>query len=125
MSQKAEKITRNQRKAITASLKYPTVEQAAGAIGVNSRTVFRWLDDPGFRLALSQAEGEALDKIGRRLLVMSDQALSAIQDILDDPDKPGNTNLRLAAGLILNQTMRLRELRNIESRLSDLEKAVF
>jgi len=118
-------ITRNQKRAINALLKYPTVEQAAGAIGVNSRTVFRWLDDPGFRLELSRVEGEALDRIGRRLLVMSEQALSAIQDILDDPKKPGNTNKRLAAALILDQTMKLRELRNIESRLSDLEKAVF
>ena len=121
----SEKLTRNQRKAINALLKYPTVEQAAGAIGVNPKTVFRWLDDTTFRLALSQAEGEALDKIGRRLLVMSEQALSAIQDIIDDPKKPGNTNLRLAAALILNQTMRLRELRNIESRLADLERSVF
>jgi len=121
----SEKLTRNQRKAINALLKYPTVEQAAGAIGVNPKTVFRWLDDTTFRLALSQAEGEALDRIGRRLLVMSEQALTAIQDIIDDPKKPGNTNLRLAAALILNQTMRLRELRNIESRLADLERAVF
>ena len=125
MSQKAEKITRNQRKAINALLRYKTIEEAAGAIGVNPKTVFRWLDDTTFRLALSQAEGEALDRIGRRLLAMSEQALSAIQEILDDPKKPGNTNLRLSAALILNQTMRLRELRNIESRLADLERAVF
>ena len=121
----SEKITRNQVRAIKALLQYPTVDQVAGAIGVNPRTVFRWLHNPDFRLALSQAEGEALDRIGRRLLVMSEQALSAIQDILDDPDKPGNTNKRLAAALILDQTMKLRELRNIESRLLDLEKAVF
>ena len=118
-------ITRNQKRAIKALMEYPTIEQVAGAIGVNPRTVFRWLDDPGFRLALSQAEGEALDRIGRRLLVMSDKAIDAIESVIDDPDQAGASNKRLAAGLILDQTMKLRELRNIETRLSDLEKAVF
>ena len=121
----SQKITRNQRKAVAELLRNKTIGEAAEATGVNARTLHRWLDRADFRLALSQAEGAALDRIGRRLLVMSDQALSAIQEILDDPDKTGNTNKRLAAGLILDQCLRLRELRAIETRLLDLEKAVF
>ena len=125
MSETGVKITRNQKKAIAALLEYKTIEEAAEVCGLNPRTLFRWLENADFRLALSQAEGAALDRLARRLLVMSEQALSAIQDILDDPDKPGNTNKRLAAALILNQTMKLRELRSIENRLLELERAVF
>ena len=118
-------ITRNQKRAIKALLEYRTIDQAAEAIGVNERTIYRWLDDATFRLELSRVEGRSLDRLSRRLLILGDRAIDAIEDIIDDPDQPGNTNKRLAAALILDQTMKLRELRNIESRLSDLEKAVF
>ena len=120
----SQKITRNQRKAVAALLKYKTVGEAAEAISVNPRTVHRWLDDPGFRLALSQAEGEALDRITQRLLALADKALLAIEDVLDCPDQPGASNKRLAALAILDQYLKLRELRNVENRLSNLEKAV-
>ncbi len=95
MSQK--KITRNQKRAIKALLQYPTIDQVAEAIGVNSRTIHRWLNEPGFRLALSQAEGEAIDQVARRLLVLGDKAIDAIEDVLDCPDQEGASNKRLAA----------------------------
>ena len=120
----SEKLSRNQVRAINALLQYPTIDQVAEVIGVNPRTVFRWLDDPGFRLELGQAEGEAIDRITRRLLVLADKALLAIEDILDNPDQDGASNKRLAAQAILDQLLKLRELRNIENRLTDLEKAV-
>ena len=121
----SQKITRNQRKAIAALLEYPTIEQAAGAIGVNPRTVFRWLDDTDFRLALGQAEGASLDRITRRLLVLGDQAVNVLEDIMSNPTQKGCSNRRLAATTILDQLLKLRELRNIEGRLSDLEAAIF
>jgi len=118
-------LTRNQTRAIKALMEYPTIDQVAEAIGVNPRTVFRWLDDPGFKVELSQAEGRSLDKIARRLLMLGNKAIDAIEDIIDDPDQPGATNKRLSAQAILDQVVKLRELRNIEARLADLEKAVF
>lgn len=121
----SQKITRNQRKAVAELLRNKTIGEAAEATGVNVRTLHRWLDDADFRLALSQAEGEALDKIGRRLLVMTSDALDALQSILDNPSQPGAGNLRLSAAEILSQTMKLRELKIIETRLLDLERAVF
>jgi hypothetical protein len=121
----SQKITRNQRKAVAALLKYKTIGEAAEAVRINPRTLHRWLDDPGFRLELSQAEGEAIDLITRRLLVMGDKALDSLEDVLDCPDQPGASNRRLAALAILDQLLKLRELRNIEGRLTDLEKEVF
>ena len=121
----SQKITRNQRKAVASLLKYKTIGEAAEAVGINPRTLHRWLGDPGFRLVLSQAEGEAIDLITRRLLVMGDKALDSIEGVLDCPDQPGASNRRLAALAILGQLLKLRELRNIESRLTDLEKEVF
>ena len=105
-------------------MEYPTIDEVAEAIGVNPRTVFRWLDDPKFRSALSCAEGAALDLATRRLLMLGDKAIAGLESVLNDPTQGGAGNKRLAATAILDQLIRLRELRNIEARLTDLEKAV-
>ena len=121
----SEKLTRNQKRAIKALMQYPTVDQVAGVIGVNPRTIHRWLDLPDFRRELASSEGASLDRVTRRLLMLSDKAINSIEDIIDYPDQPGASNKRLAAQAILDQVVKLRELRNVESRLSDLEKAIF
>jgi len=121
----SDKLSRKQLKAITALLEYPTIEAVSEVIGVNPRTVFRWLDDPKFRSALSCAEGAALDLATRRLLQLGDKAIAGLVSVLDDPAQEGASNKRLAAQAILDQLLKLRELRNIENRLTELEKAVF
>ena len=119
------KISRKQTRAIKALLKYPTIDQAAAEVGVNPRTVYRWLGDPGFRSGLSQAEGAALDLATRRLLLLADKAINALESVLDDPSQEGAGNKRLAAQAVLDHLLKLRELRSIEERLVNLELAVY
>jgi hypothetical protein len=113
-----------QRKAISALLELPTVDQAADRAGVKRRTVYRWLDMPHFRAALAVAEGDMIDIAGRRLINMASDALDALQSVLERPSQPGATNKRLAAATILDNLMKLRELRTVESRLAALEAAL-
>jgi hypothetical protein len=115
------KITRKQIKAIPALFKHKTLEGAAGEIGVNERTLRRWLRDPLFRAELSQAEGEIIDGATRRLIALADLALDAIENVIENPAQRGASNKRLAAQAILDQLQKLRELRNLELRISDLE----
>ena len=119
------KTTWKQTRAIKALLKYPTIDQVAEAIGVNPRTVYRWLDDPNFKAGLSQAEGAALDLATRRLLLLSDKAIDALESVLDDPAQEGAGNKRLAAQAVLDHLLKLRELRNVEERIVNLEVAVY
>ena len=121
----SDNLTRNQVKAIKALLEYPTIEKAAAAIGVNPRTIGRWLDDRSFRAELSRAEGEALDRVTRKLLYLGDHAVNALASVLQEPNQRGASNKRLAAQTILTQLLKLRELRNIEERIADLEAAVY
>ena len=121
----SEKLTRNQAKAIKALLEYPTIEKAAAAIGVNPRTIGRWLDDRSFRAELARAEGDALDKTTRRLLFLGDHAVNALASVLQEPTQRGATNKRLAAQTILTQLLKLREMRNVEERLSALELEIY
>ena len=57
--------------------------------------------------------------------MLGDKAINAIESVIDHPDQEGASNKRLAAQAILDQLLKLRELRNIETRISDLEKALF
>ena len=63
-----------------------------------------------------------IDGAGVRLLAGQEKALDTLEGLMDDTDP---TNKRLAAVAWLNYALKWRELRNIEDRLGDLEKAVF
>ena len=94
-------------------------------IGVNPKTINRWMADPLFRATLATAEGELIGQATRRLLALAGQALDALENVLSDPSQRGASNKRLAAGAILDHLMRLRELHGLEARLNVLEAKIY
>lgn len=118
------KVTPKQTQAIKALLECPTIEQAAEVAGVNPRTLYRWLDLPAFRVELTQAESAALDLAGRGLVRLVEGAVDALEDLLKTPNQEGASVKRLTANTILEQAVKLRELRSLEERVATLEKAV-
>jgi AcrR family transcriptional regulator len=123
MSQK--KLTHRQKRAITALLEKPTIGEAASLTGVNPRTIYRWFGSPEFRAGLAAAEGDLIDQATRRLVALGNKAVDALADILANPAQRGASNKRLAAVAVLDNLLKLRELRTIETRLEELEKAVY
>ncbi len=121
----SDKLTPKKTKAISALLEQPTIEAAAELAGVNPRTLYRWMRERAFQVGLREAEGQAIDRTARRLISLLDKALTAIEDIMDHPSQLGAGNKRLAAQAVLDQLTKLRELRNIEGRIADLEAAVY
>lgn len=120
----AENMSGKQAKAINALITTPGVPAAARAAGVSERTLYRWLSSPEFRAALLQAEGEAIDTAARRLLSLSETALDTLANVLEDSTIRADIRLR-AVDLVLTHFQKLRELRNIEERLADLETKVY
>lgn len=120
----AGKLTHKQQATIRALLECKTITQAATQAGVSERSIYRWLRAPVFRAALLEAEGEAIDGATRRLVALQGRALDTYERLL------GLFNLdpglqRLTARDVLDLLVKLRELRNLEKRLSDLERAVY
>lgn len=113
-------LSAKQARAITALLQAKRVEDAAKAAGVGERTLSRWLTDPTFRAALTHAEDAAIDTAVRKLLLLQDAGLGVIASILADRAAAPTVRLR-AAALALDGLLRLRELRDVESRLAALE----
>lgn len=115
-------LSPRQQRAISALLSAKTVSGAAKAAGVGERTVFTWLRDPGFRAALSVAEGELIDQAVRRLMRLQDTAIDTIEQVLGDTEASQAVRLK-AAQMVLETVLRLREQRDTEQRLSALEQA--
>jgi phage terminase small subunit len=114
-------LTNRQRKSIAALLSTSNVVEAAKVSKVGERTLYRWLTLPEFRSAVTEAEGEAIDAAARRLIGLQDSAISTIQEVL----AKASAAIKLrAAQTILDYLLKLRELRSIENRLTELEKAV-
>jgi len=116
-------LSRTQRRAIAALLTNRTIEDASTQSGVSQRSIYRWLQDPAFRVALAGAEGDAIDEAVRSLVVDLAVNHQTMQAIRDDPDNSAGVRLRAAATLDAS-LLRWRELRDIEGRLTKLEAAL-
>jgi len=121
----SQKLTVRQKRAITALMETPTLAEAAALAGVNPRTLHRWLDTQAFRAGLSAAEGAAINNVSRRLVQLGDKAVDALESVLDNPNQKGAGNKRLAAQAILDNLLKLRELRSIEERIANLEAVIY
>lgn len=119
----AEKVTKNlspkQLKTIETLLTNGSVDSAATAAGVSRNSIYKWFKDETFVSELRKAEAEALTSLSRSLVGLGDKATEALRAALDDI-KP-SVRLR-AAEIVLGNLLRLRELVDIESRLTALEK---
>ena len=118
------KLRTKQKRAIKALLEYRTIATAAEAASVSERTIYRWFDVPAFRAALNKAEGQAIDAATRNLLTLSKAAINVFYEIMQDETISPGVRLR-AADRVMDHLVRLRELRDIEQRLVNLEAKVY
>ena len=115
-------ISGKQQRAILALLSTKNVAEAAARAKVGKRTLWRWLGDPMFRASLAGAEADMLDAATRRLLQLQEGAIETVQAIMQDGEANASVRLR-AAQAVLDYLLKLRELRNVEQRLTALEMA--
>jgi hypothetical protein len=124
MATGGRKTSLSQAKAVAALMAVGTVAEAARLANVGERTLFRWLsEDAGFRAELATAEGQAITAAARRLVGLSDAAISTVAAVIDDPDATPANRLR-AAGMALEYCVTWRELSSLEARIGALESTV-
>ena len=120
----SENVTpgRNQRRALAALLASKTIAEAAAACRLSEKTLYRYLENPDFRQALTQAETGLIDETGRRLLTGQDKALEALEGII----KSGkDTDRRLAAVAWLDLLLKWRQAETLEARVAALEASAY
>ena len=109
-----------QRKAIESLILTGSITESAAAAGVHRKTIHEWLKQVGFKAALKSAESDALDNLQRELVSLSSEATATLRDVMGDSDAGIGHRLR-ASEIVLTNLLKLRELVNLDSRLSILE----
>lgn len=120
MNEKVKELTPKQVQGIRSLLTKHSISEAAKDAGVTDRTVYRWLEEPEFKKALTQAEDLAIDAAARGLVGMTEKALTTITEVLDSATVHPATRLR-AAECVLANVLKLYELRNLAARVAALE----
>jgi hypothetical protein len=116
------KFPRKKEEAIAALLTRPSVEEAARTIGVEPKTLRRWMRVPEFQAAYLQARREAVTQALARMQQGSGAAASVIFKLMVDASAPPAVRLR-AAECVFDRAIRGVELEDIEARLAALEQA--
>jgi hypothetical protein len=115
-------VSTKQQKAIAALITERNQSAAAKSAGVGERTLYKWLADNNFRTALRTAESQLVDSAVRRLAVGQGAALDTLETLMT---KAKHESTRASAAVSwLNLFLRFSEARDIEQRLSELEKLV-
>jgi predicted phosphoribosyltransferase len=116
-------LNRNQKNAIDALLRSPSVASAARICGLSERTLWRYLDDEDFSRELRARQEDVLQATATALVGLSQEAIETIQVIMtDDKIHPG-TRLRAATNAL--KLMRdVVELDELAERVAALEEAL-
>jgi len=122
MAVNGSKLTPKQEQAILALLANQGVDNAARAVGIGPRTLYRWMNEPLFDKAYRKARRDAFGQGTARLQQASGASVSSILKIMVDPHTPASTKLR-AAELVLTLGAKAIEIEEIEARVSELERA--
>ncbi len=122
MTGHGSKFGRKQEDAIVALLAHRTVEEAARAVGISTKTLLRWMKEPEFDAAYRAAKRAAFAQSIARLHHLSSAAVSTLGKVMLDAGTPPSTRVR-AADSILNHTNKAIETEEIEARLAELERS--
>src|SRR5262249_52838733 len=97
-----------------------TLRAAAAQAGVNERTARRRMADPKFRDRLRRLQAEAVGQASARLTAVMDKAVGKLEALLDAKNE---AIVLGAVKVTLEQSVRLREINELEQRLAALEQA--
>ena len=111
-----------QQRLIGALLTQRTIGEAARVAGLSERQVGRYLADPEFSQALSEAQGIALSSLLRALVGLGEKAVQALSDALE-PEQDVRSRVR-AADILLGRLVTYREMLSLEERIVALEAAL-
>lgn len=117
------KFPRKKQEAIAALIHFPSVREAAEAVGIGEVTLFRWMQDPEFQTGYRNARRRVVQHAISRLQKVSSEAVDTLREIMTDPDKPATSRVT-AARTILEMAVKAVELEDLEVRIEELEATV-
>ena len=122
MARNVTKLKPKQEEAILALLTNRTVEDAARAVNIAPRTLYRWQQDAVFDAAVRKARRAGYAQSIARLQQASGVAVSVLLKVLADGATPAAVKVR-AVDSVLSHAAKAIEIEDIEARVAALELA--
>jgi hypothetical protein len=119
MAERGSKLRHRQQDAISALLCQPSIRKAAESIGVNEKTLRKWLKDPGFLAEYRAARRAVVEAAVGQLQRAAGAAVKTLRKALGCPN--ASVAVRSALG-ILDRAFAGVELLDHGQRLAELEK---
>ncbi|MBQ3277490.1 MAG: hypothetical protein IJH47_10675 [Oscillospiraceae bacterium] len=114
-------MTTNQKRALAALIRSPTIEAAAQDAGVGYSTLRRWIkEDAEFQQAYQEELAGLVADAAAQAKQSLSPALSTLREILEDQTLPGAVRVS-AARALLDYGLKLTEIADIIPRLEALE----
>jgi hypothetical protein len=114
-------LSAKQQKAIAALMTCRTARAAAKQAQIGERELYRWLQDAAFQAELKRAGQEAIDAAIRRLATLTGTAIDTLQWQMNAKNTTPSVKVR-AADIVLARLLNLKELSDLEARITHLEK---
>jgi hypothetical protein len=114
-------LTPKQEEGIVALLNEPTVKKAAESIGVDERTVHRWLDQPEFSRRYRKARREAFAPAISLTQKYAPHAVQVLMKVMADPAAPYSAKVTAALGMLKFSRESI-ELDDLAARVEALEQ---
>lgn len=122
-SQNGKEKVAGRARMISALVMSNSLKEAAKRAGVSESTIKRRLKNDAFLQSLYETESRYLEATIARLTKILDLALVKLEELLCNPNTPPTVLLgSIRATFDIN--LKLRELRNFEKRIENLEKVV-
>lgn len=115
-------ITGKQALALTALIECDTLEEAAKRVGVNPRTLHRWLNEnEPFQKAFRDAKRAIVAQVARRLTSAMEDAVTTLEQIIGDMGAPHGARVH-AARQVLEFGHKAFEVENLQVQIEELRK---
>lgn len=108
-------------RAIAALLREESIEAAAAATGIGSRTIHRWLlKDEAFQRAYRLAKRQVVEQAQAQIQRATGKAVKVLVSIMEDEVMPPSARVT-AARAVLEMAFRAVEIDDLETRIQALE----
>ena len=115
----SNELTPQQTKALPYLVGAHSITEGAKKAGVTPRTVHRWLEEDGFQKEYHKQTWRLADIALNHLATNTNKAVETLLGLLDSE----NDTVKLrAARDILNMTMKLKQMGELEQRIEELEQ---
>ena len=119
-TEKFTSLTHRQQAALPHIVGSPTLSQGARSANIGRATLYRWLQDEGFRQALNRLRSEAADLATSELQALMLKGILVLSQAMEDPSP--DIKLR-AARATLYLALKVKDIEEIQRRLELIDDA--